>query len=49
MIKFGPGNLRIPKFEKPVYIVAGGMTDFRKNYAEKNTSQLLLIVEYAPW
>ena len=40
MIKFGPGNLRIPKFEKPVYVVAGGMTDFRKRYPEKNTSQL---------
>ena len=31
MIKFGPGNLRIPKFEKPVYIVAGGLTDYRKH------------------
>ena len=40
MIRFGPGNLRIPKFEKPVYVVAGGMTDFRKRYPEKNTSQL---------
>ncbi|MFQ5424973.1 MAG: thiolase domain-containing protein [Phycisphaerae bacterium] len=42
MIKFGPGNLRIPKFEKPVYVVAGGMTDFRKRYPEKNTSQLCM-------
>lgn len=40
MIKFGPGNLRIPKFEKPVYVVAGGLTDFRKRYWEKNTCQL---------
>ena len=40
MIKFGPGNLRIPKFEKPVYVVAGGMTDYRKRYHEKNTSEL---------
>ena len=40
MIKFGPGNLRIPKFEKPVYCVAGGLTDYRKKYWEKNTSQL---------
>ncbi len=40
MIKFGPGNLRIPKFEKPVYLVAGGMTDFRKRYPEKNSSEL---------
>ena len=40
MIKFGAGNLRIPRFEKPVYIVAGGTTDFRKKYPEKNTGQL---------
>jgi hypothetical protein len=40
MIKFGTGNLRIPRFEKPVYVVAGGMTDFRKRYPEKNTCQL---------
>ncbi|MFH1745546.1 MAG: thiolase domain-containing protein [Planctomycetota bacterium] len=40
MIKFGTGNLRIPKFEKPVYCVAGGLTDFRKQYHEKNSSQL---------
>ena len=40
MIKFGSGNLRIPKFEKPVYCVSGGMTDFRKKYYEKNSCQL---------
>ena len=40
MIKFGKGNLRIPRFEKPVYVVAGGLTDYRKKYPEKNTSQL---------
>ena len=40
MIRFGPGNLRIPKFEKPVYIVAGGLTDYRKKYPEKNSCQL---------
>ncbi len=42
MIKFGTGNLRIPRFEKPVFIVAGGLTDFRKRYPEKNTSQLCM-------
>lgn len=41
MIRFGKGNLRIPRFEKPVYIVAGGMTDFRKRYAEKATEELV--------
>ena len=40
MIKFGQGNLRIPQFAKSVYVVAGGLTDFRKNYHEKNSSQL---------
>lgn len=43
MIKFGPGNLRIPKFEKPVYCVAGGQTDYRKRYWEKNTSELCML------
>ncbi|MCG3138530.1 MAG: hypothetical protein HJJLKODD_02395 [Phycisphaerae bacterium] len=41
MIKFGKGNLRIPKWERPVYIVAGGLTDFRKKYPEKNSCQLV--------
>ncbi|MBI4537249.1 MAG: thiolase domain-containing protein [candidate division NC10 bacterium] len=40
MITFGEGNLRIPRFGKPVYIVAGGMTDFRKTYPEKATEEL---------
>lgn len=40
MIRFGPQNLRIPRFEKPVYVVAGGLTDYRKNYREKNTCEL---------
>ncbi len=40
MIKFGDGNLRIPRFERPVYVVAGGMTDFRKRYPEKSTEEL---------
>jgi acetyl-CoA C-acetyltransferase len=43
VIKFGPGNLRIPKFEKPVYCVAGGLTDYRKRYWEKNTSELCMM------
>ena len=40
MIKIGTDNLRIPKFEKPVYVVAGGITDYRKKYPEKNSCQL---------
>jgi len=42
MIRLRPQNLRIPRFEKPVYVVAGGLTDFRKRYPEKNTSQLCM-------
>ncbi|MCK4871471.1 MAG: hypothetical protein KAS72_01985 [Phycisphaerales bacterium] len=42
MIRFGPENLRIPEFQKPVYVVAGGMTDFRKKYPEKNTSEMCM-------
>ncbi|MHC5108331.1 MAG: thiolase C-terminal domain-containing protein [Planctomycetota bacterium] len=40
MIKLSNENLRIPKFEKKVYVVAGGLTDFRKHYPEKNSCQL---------
>ena len=40
MIRLTPQNLRIPKFEKPVFLVAGGLTDYRKRYPEKNSSQL---------
>lgn len=42
MITFGPGNLRIPRFQKPVYLVAGGMTDFRKRYPEKTSEELVV-------
>ncbi|MGE0479998.1 MAG: thiolase domain-containing protein [Phycisphaerae bacterium] len=42
MIRFGPQNLRIPRFERPVYIVAGGLTDYRKKYPEKNTCELCM-------
>jgi acetyl-CoA C-acetyltransferase len=41
MITFGEGNLRIPRFARPVYVVAGGMTDFRKAYPEKATEELV--------
>ena len=42
MIRFGKGNLRIPRFEKPVFAVAGGLTDFRKKYPEKNAPELVM-------
>ena len=41
MKRFGSDNLRIPKFQKPVYVVAGGMTDYRKKYPEKATEELI--------
>ncbi|MCU0723155.1 MAG: thiolase domain-containing protein [Planctomycetes bacterium] len=40
MIKFGEGNLKIPKLQRPVYVVAAGMSDFRKTYPEKKTEEL---------
>ena len=42
MIRFRQGNLRIPRFGRPVYVVAGGMTDFRKRYPEKSTEELVV-------
>ncbi len=42
MIQFGKGNLRIPKLSRPVYVVAGGMTDFRKAYPEKQSTELCM-------
>ena len=42
MIKFGEGNLRIPKLSRSVYVVAGGLTDFRKFYPEKQSTELCL-------
>ena len=43
MIKFGKGNLRIPKWTRPVYIVAAGMSDFRKQYPEKKLEELTMM------
>src|SRR3989338_7490087 len=42
MLTFGKGNLRVPKLSRNVYIVAAGMTDFRKFYPEKQTVELCL-------
>ncbi len=43
MIKFGKGNLRVPKWSRPVYMVAGGTTDFRKRYPEKKLEELCMM------
>lgn len=42
MIELSPQNLRIPKFSKRVYVVAGGLTDFRKFYPEKQSVELCM-------
>ena len=43
MIEFQPGNLRVPKWTRPVYMVAGGTTDFRKRYPEKKLDELTMM------
>ena len=43
MIEFQPGNLRIPKWTRPVYMVSAGMSDFRKRYPEKKLEELCMM------
>ena len=43
MIKFGKGNLRVPKWQRPVYAVAGGLTPFRKKFPEYKLEELCVI------
>lgn len=43
MIRFGEGNLRVPKWTRPVYMVAHGTTDFRKRYPEKKLEELTMM------
>jgi acetyl-CoA C-acetyltransferase len=43
MIKFKPGNLRVPKFQRPVYVVAAGTTDYRKHYPEYKLEELTMM------
>lgn len=42
MIELRPGNLRIPSLSRPVYVIAAGLTDFRKFYPEKQSTELCL-------
>jgi len=37
-----PGALRVPRFNRPVYMVAGGLTDYRKTYPEKKMEELCM-------
>lgn len=43
MIELAPGNLRIPRWSRPVYMVAAGTTDFRKRYPEKKLEELAMM------
>jgi acetyl-CoA C-acetyltransferase len=43
MIEFKPGNLRPPKWTRPVYMVAAGTTDYRKRYPEKKLEELCMM------
>jgi acetyl-CoA C-acetyltransferase len=43
LIKFGAGNLRVPKWTRPVYLVAAGTTDYRKRYPEKKLEELAMM------
>ena len=40
MIEFKPGNLRVPRWTRSVYLVAAGTSDFRKRYPEKKLEEL---------
>ena len=42
MIKFGAGNLRVPKWSRPVYAVAGGLTNYRKYFPEYKLEELVM-------
>ncbi|MBU0515629.1 MAG: thiolase domain-containing protein [Proteobacteria bacterium] len=42
MIKFGKGNLRIPKWSRKVYMVAGGTTAYKKYFPEYKLEELVM-------
>ena len=42
MITFGSRNLRVPKWTRPVYMVAGGMTQFKKRFPEMKLEELTM-------
>ena len=43
MIEFQEGNLRVPQWTRPVYMVAAGTSDFRKRYPEKKLEELTMM------
>ncbi len=42
MIKFSDRQLKIPKTMRPVYLVTGGMSEFRRSFPEKKTEELCI-------
>ncbi len=43
MITFGKGNLRVPRWSKRVFLVAGGCTPFRKYFPEYKLEELVMM------
>ena len=43
MITFGEGNLRVPRWSKRVFMVAGGCTPFRKYFPEYKLEELVMM------
>jgi acetyl-CoA C-acetyltransferase len=42
MIKFSDKQLKIPEMARPVYLVTGGMSEFRRAFPEKRTEELVV-------
>lgn len=43
MIRFRSIDLRVPKFQRPVYVVAAGSTDYRRLYPAYRTEELCMM------
>ncbi len=43
MITFGQGNLRVPQWSRPVFMIAGGCTPFKKTYPEYKIEELCMM------
>jgi acetyl-CoA C-acetyltransferase len=43
MIEFHAGNLRVPRWTRPVYMVAAGTTDYRKRYPQRKLEELCMM------
>jgi hypothetical protein len=43
MISFKQGNLRIPKWDRRIFVVAGGTTTYKKHFLEYRLDELVMI------